>query len=359
MSGTKTDSVRRWSTADVPQTERLEYYAAALSEAVVPFSVDDADRQTFHNEVRFAELGTLAVTTTMGAAHRSFRGRSEFARTNGHSFNLLMTLKGSWTAEHRSAVRLAPRDILIHDTELPLVTEVRQSYAAVNVAVSEGWLRHWVSNPQVLSARHISGQTPWGYALTSFLAGLSPELVAAPPVPLSVLSDQVGSLLALIASGFRARSNSEYSPAVRSLHARILDCIQQRCTESQLTATDVSVYLNISVRTVHRTLAAANQTFGCVLIKARVSVAERMLASALFNRVTTAEIGRRAGFTSASHFARVMRARTGRTPLQLRHAASGSAELEQTPKSDAFEQDDEYSLRGARAPRADVPSDPA
>jgi AraC-like DNA-binding protein len=43
-----------------------------------------------------------------------------------------------------------------------------------------------------------------------------------------------------------------------------------------------------------------------------------MLASPLFKRVTTAEIGRRAGFLSASHFARVIRNRTGLTPLQLR-----------------------------------------
>jgi AraC family transcriptional activator of tynA and feaB len=38
----------------------------------------------------------------------------------------------------------------------------------------------------------------------------------------------------------------------------------------------------------------------------------------LFNRVTTAEVGRRAGFTNSSHFARVMRKRTGHTPLQWR-----------------------------------------
>jgi AraC-like DNA-binding protein len=58
--------------------------------------------------------------------------------------------------------------------------------------------------------------------------------------------------------------------------------------------------------------------FGEKLIEAKAHVALRMLTSSLFNRVTTAEIGRRAGFLSASHFARVIRARTGRTPLHLR-----------------------------------------
>ena len=40
----------------------------------------------------------------------------------------------------------------------------------------------------------------------------------------------------------------------------------------------------------------------------------------LFDRVTTAEIGRRAGFSDASHFAKVMRVRTGRSPLQIRRS---------------------------------------
>jgi AraC-like DNA-binding protein len=55
-------------------------------------------------------------------------------------------------------------------------------------------------------------------------------------------------------------------------------------------------------------------------MQARVDVATRMLRSPLFDRVTTAEIGRRAGFSDASHFARVLRKRTGQTPLQVRKA---------------------------------------
>ena len=88
--------------------------------------------------------------------------------------------------------------------------------------------------------------------------------------------------------------------------------------EPQLTAADVAASMNISVRTLHRIFAAADETFGAKLIEARARIAERMLTSPLFNRVTTAEIGRRAGFLSASHFARVIRNRTGQTPLQLR-----------------------------------------
>ncbi|HMF93399.1 MAG TPA: helix-turn-helix domain-containing protein [Vicinamibacterales bacterium] len=143
-------------------------------------------------------------------------------------------------------------------------------------------------------------------------------------MPWSVLSDQVGSLLALTASGLRSETPA-YGPAVRSLHERIQECIAQRCTEPQLTAADLAASLSISVRTLHRVLAAAHATFSDQLIEARARVALRMLTSSLFNRVTTAEIGRRAGFLSASHFARVMRHRTGQTPLQLRRAVRPDA----------------------------------
>jgi AraC-like DNA-binding protein len=61
-----------------------------------------------------------------------------------------------------------------------------------------------------------------------------------------------------------------------------------------------------------------------MLMQARVDLAGRMLQSPLFDRVTTAEIGRRAGFSDASHFVKVLRRHTGQTPRQMRrtsHAA--------------------------------------
>ena len=168
-----------------------------------------------------------------------------------------------------------------------------------------------------LVARRIPGNSLWGLALSSYVSELSPDLVAAPPLPVSVLADQVGSLLALTASGLQSALFA-YTPAVRSLYERAQECLAQRCTEVQLTAADVASSLDISVRTLHRVYAAAGETFGEKLIEAKAHVALRMLTSSLFNRVTTTEIGRRAGFLSASHFARVIRARTGRTPLHLR-----------------------------------------
>jgi AraC-like DNA-binding protein len=312
-----TDAIQRWSTADVAQSRRLDYFAGAISEAVYPLGIDRADPATFNADVSFAHLGSIGVCKTIGSAHNARRGKSELARTVEHSYVLLMTMQTSWGADHRGSLHLAPRDVLIIDSEYPIKTVINSPFTTVAVAVSEAWLRQWIPNPHVVAARQIPGNSTWGHALSAYVSQLSPDLAAAPPVPLIVLADQVGSLLALTASGMQAATFAN-TPAVRSLRERIEDCLLQRCTEWQLTAADVAASLHISVRTLHRSFAAANETFGGALTKARAHVALRMLASPLFNRLTTGEIGRRAGFPSASHFARVIRNRTGRTPLKLR-----------------------------------------
>jgi AraC-like DNA-binding protein len=103
----------------------------------------------------------------------------------------------------------------------------------------------------------------------------------------------------------------------------VQDQIRQRCTEAALQPADIASSLNISKRTLHRALATCGQTFGEMLIQARVDVAARMLQSPLFDRVTAGEIGRRAGFSDASHFTKVLRRQSGQTPLQMRRARQG------------------------------------
>jgi AraC-like DNA-binding protein len=318
MGRLMTDEIKRWSTAEVAQTKRLEYFAAALSDAVYPLGVDRADPGTFHADVSFAHLGSIRVCKTIGAPHHSYRGKTELARTTDHYFNLLMTLQTGWTADHRGSLQLLPGDVLIIDSEFPLKTDIAGPFTSIAVAVSESWLRQWLPNPNVIIARRITGGSFWGHALSSYVSELSPDLAAAPPLPLSVIADQVGSLLALTATGLSGASLSA-TRAERSLYERVQDCLMQRCSEWDLTAADVAASMNISLRTLHRIFAAANQTFGAALIDARARVALRMLKSRSFNRLTTAEIGRRAGFPSASHFSRVIHNRTGLTPLKLRH----------------------------------------
>lgn len=309
--------IRRWSTADVRPADRLDYFAASLAEAIIPMAVDNADPLCFSAQLTTARLDGIEICTHLGSPHLCIRGKSEISRTNEEKFSLVLMKNAPFTADHRTRFKLLPGDILFHDSRFPHAGDSRQPFNATIVTVTNTWLRRWMPNPGVLVGR-IPGNSSWGSVLSSYISALSPDFEAFSALPPHLLTDQLGGLLTLAASQTRGDSGPAFTPPLRALHERIQDCIAQRCMESQLSAADVAGSLGISRRTLHRTLAAAQQTFGSNLIAARVRVAERMLTSPLFNRVTTAEIGRRSGFLSASHFARVIAKHLGRTPLQLR-----------------------------------------
>lgn len=114
----------------------------------------------------------------------------------------------------------------------------------------------------------------------------------------------------------------------RALRDRIVETIQQTCGELTLTAAAVAAAAKVSIRSLHRSLASEGETFGELLLQARAALATRMLESRLFNRLTIAEIGRRAGFIDPSHFGRVYRRLTGFSPGQVRNKP-GPASIEE------------------------------
>ena len=259
----------------------------------------------------------LLRPTQRGSPQRSIRARPEIRRTAGRYCFLVLVLSGSWRVTSVTRSRFASGDLIFYDSRDPLDCDLPLDWSNLNVQLSERFVRKWVPNPAVLSSKHICRDPHWGRVLASYLAQLAPEFVAHAPLPQAVLVEQLGALLALTTAelcGNRIAS----TPVDRSVRDQVCDHITQRCADNSLRAADVAGVLNISTRSLHRALAACGETYGAMLIQARVDLAVRMLQSPLFDRVTTAEIGRRAGFSDASHFVKVLRRRTGHTPLRVR-----------------------------------------
>lgn len=334
MSEPALPEVAHWSTRDVPGSSRLDYWAGAVSSAMIPLYVRNADSAGFESTMSAASLGPLNLVRQSGSPHFCGRGRSELARSNGRCFNLVMSLNSSYGLNHRNDLRLKAGDLALTDSEYPLEFQLRQWYEFINISLPVDWLRTWMSNPGVLVGRRIPGDSAWGKALSSYVAMLSPELVPQLPLARSAAADHVGALLGLLASEIGGRSAAAPGQGAQALRQRIADCIEQRCAERLLSAEQVAEAAGISLRTLHRVLTAHGETFGALLIAARIRCARRMLESPIFSRVTSAEIGRRAGFSDASHFVRMMRRHCGLTPQQWR-AARGLPEQPTAPEGEA------------------------
>jgi AraC-like DNA-binding protein len=323
MKELQTQRLVRWCTDAVPPAQRLDYYASALAAALVPMHLGSSAPESFHYEMTMADLGLLSVLRQCGSGHRAYHAGASDVRT----YHLVINLTAPWLVTHRGRARLNPGDAMLFDSMLA-ADMMADDYQVTHLKLSEAWVKQWLPAPGVLVGRPIPADSGWGRALTSYAAQLSPQFVVDSPLPVSVITDHVGALLALIADQI-ASAKPSAARAETDLLGRIKDTIVQRCTDPGLTTDLIAESLSISTRTLHRTLAAFGETFGARLMAARVDVAVRMLESPLSRRLTAAEIGRRSGFADASHFSRVLRGRTGRTPTQWRRGAA-SEEVPET-----------------------------
>lgn len=323
MSSATPSSVFRWSTDEVPPGQRFDYYADALSSSQTPMSLSSENPSSFMAKMELAELGALSLMRQIGSGNRATRGARDIARSTERSFHLLVNLASPWTLEHVGRTRLRPGDAILADSAFGYDLDLPSAYDVVHIKLSETWLRQWLPAPGVLVGRSIPFDSGWGRALTSFVAELSPKLVSESVLPAAVVSQHVGALLSIIADE-ASRSGERPTLGQKGLRPQIIESIAQRCSEGLLTAESVAMPLGISTRTLHRSLAAVGLTFGAALISARAQLAMRMIESPLHRRLTLAEIGRRAGFLDASHFTRVIRAREGQTPSELRRSLASS-----------------------------------
>jgi AraC-like DNA-binding protein len=305
-----------WSSRDVPASQVVDYAVHALGSGLEPMSVEVPYPEKFSAELRCVVLGGVTVAHGTAQDLRCLHGTREISNSSQRHYHLLVNRQSSWTIRHRGDRLLRANDAAIVDSALPYEFTF-PPFNTTHIQLSESWMRQWLPDPGVFTGRAILRDSTWGAALCSYVRMLTPAFLVQAPLPPQLILDHVGALLTILAHDMHVQ------PAVvprkdRLLREHIVDAVRQRCIESGLTATDIASTLKISTRSLHRHLAAFHQTFGDVLIDARADVAIRMLETSAFRRLTVAEISRRSGFGDPSHFARVVKSRSGHTPLQIR-----------------------------------------
>jgi AraC-like DNA-binding protein len=319
------DAIHRWSTDAVPPAQRLDYWVGAVCEGFLEMDVTTPVAGGFGATLESAPLGPLVVNRVRGSAQDVYRTRHAIAHSRHNYFYLLCKTDSAWvTVQDGRSARLLPGDAVLVDSRRLYEFHLLQSADTLSLELPTAWVDQWIPDAGDQVARRIDGQAGWGGVLCGFLRQLSPEVAAKPPLPAGLLSDQLGSLLALAtgtAGGVAGKTPEKGRTAMRR---RVLDATRERHAEPGLTAASVARGLGISERSLHRCLAEGDgggggaTTFATALAGFRMAVARRMLDDARFDRLGIAEIGFRVGLADASHFIRQCRAHLGATPGQLR-----------------------------------------
>lgn len=313
MTHPESAGLRHWSTSAVPPRQRLDYWVGAISEGFLAM-VASPDKPSFNGELVSAPMGPVGVNLVRADAQKVWRTVGDISRNPDRYCYLLGNLDSAWrvSQDGREAL-MRPGDFVLVDARRPYHFAFDQGASTVSLELPLDWLTRWVAEPEAHVAQPFRRDHPgWGCALAAFAMPWRPELAVTPPLQPQLLTDQLGALLALACT----RMN-EAAPQP-SLHERVLDVIRQRLAEPGLTATDVATSLNVSVRSLHRAMAASHQTFAQALMAQRMNVARQMLSNHRLRQVSVAEIGRRVGLLDPSHFSRLCRHWLGQNPKALR-----------------------------------------
>jgi len=314
-------AIHRWSTDDVPQAQRLDYWVGAICEGFLEMSATSPVAPRFASSLESAALGPVGVNRVRGSAQDVYRTRSAISRSRDNFFYLLCKTDSAWSASQGDrTARLLPGDAVLVDSRELYAFHFPVSADTVSLELPPAWVETWLAQPCEHVGRRIDGQAGWGQALCSFVRQLTPEVAAAPPLPARLLSDQLGALLALASgSGLPAGEMPPRGTGARAaMRERIQGAIRDRHAEPGLTVGAVAAQLGLSERSLHRSLAEGEQSFAALLMDCRMAVARRLLAEPRFDRLGIAEIGRRVGLLDASHFVRLCKRHLGATPGALR-----------------------------------------
>lgn len=294
-----------WSTNAVPRTQRLDYFAAALSSALVPMQVEATHTGALASHMSMLEIDDVDVLSQCGSAHRSLRGRAELARSGAHTYHLIVNRRAAWYVEHAGATRVRAGQAFLIDSARANLIEMPSAYEVIHVKMPEAWLRRWVREPSRLVGRPLGGEVgQMDHALAAFVAGMTPHALRDGPLPALMMIDHLGAMLAM-ASGTTGRPIAASSAAL-ALYNKVFACIANRSAESLLSPGDIANSLAIAESELHSVLASFGDTFASLLVTHRLANARRMLASRAFETFTVPEIALRAGFSRGADLTKLL-----------------------------------------------------
>ncbi|MBV7455123.1 helix-turn-helix domain-containing protein [Acidovorax sp. sif1233] len=308
-------SLSSWSSENLPESMRLRGWRDALHAEVLEMDALPLQRDGFFGSIERCTLHCILPHQARGAPQKVLRSAAEIARGPRNAYYLLSQPQLPWRAVHvgRTSI-LQPGDSILIDSREPYEFDFGVGLDDLSVELPIDWVERWLPEPSRLIGRPLRGDAGWGLALRGIKEALVPRgLVDRPCSQDELIEDQLGGLLSLLDDVDGAQR-----PAMQVAYERSLQVMRARFMQPGLTAAEVAADAGLSLRTLHRAMAAQGQGYLTTLMTLRVEAAAGLLAQPRFRRLGVGEIGRRCGFTNASHFARQFHRQRQMTPQAFR-----------------------------------------
>jgi AraC-like DNA-binding protein len=311
-------SLNFWSTQGLPAPMQLRGWRDALHATVLEMDAVPLQRAGFFGSIERCTLRHILPHQARGAPQRVSRSAAEIARGQRNAYYLLSQPRLPWRATQGGLTsQLQPGDAVLIDSRQPYDFEFGAGLDDLSIELPIDWVEQWVAEPARLVARPLRGDAGWGLALRGLKEALVPRALAQGSAAQDELIEaQLGGLLSLLGD-----DGGEPRPACQAAFDRALVVMRARCRQPGLSATQVAQDAGLSLRSLHRAMAAQGCSFLQLLMALRTDAAAAMLSQPRFGSLSVAEIGRRCGFADASHFARQFARLRQTTPRAFRAQA--------------------------------------
>jgi len=191
--------IQHLSTDSIPQGSRFDFWMSLVGESVWPVTDWSGISDDFAVDMRAASFGCLASIeeTAIGAA-RARRTRRDVESSIESCYCLFVTDSTGYWAQNGHDHTSLPGDVVLigqneHDSHMN-----SKGFKSNIIKLPTHWVHSWLPDPELIAGYRIARDSRWGQVLSPMITQLTPEFVVAPPVPQTVLADQIGSILALI-----------------------------------------------------------------------------------------------------------------------------------------------------------------
>jgi AraC-like DNA-binding protein len=306
----------RFSTNDVPVSDRLPFFREFLGRQVMRQDIDPLPDHPFRADTTVRRLPGLLMYWTTGSARRVRRTRELLADGND-------SLLFQWVSVPRKVDHLG-RDIVVGPGEGIMFScaDTRSvvqlhDYRTISLTVPRRALCSRLREVEATLARPLRRGSAEQQLLLRYLKLLREESSTATEELRELATCHVYDLLAVALGATR---DAMELAKMRGVRAARLAAIKHSVREnlSRITLADITLHHRVSPRYVQMLFEEEGTTFTEFVLEERLAYARRLLASPRSAGRKIIDIAFSCGFSDISYFNRKFRARFGASPREVR-----------------------------------------
>jgi AraC-like DNA-binding protein len=315
-SGASPSVVVRFSTQDLPVTERVPYWREVFARQICHIEIEPQPDCPLEADATMLAMPNLNAGRCNSASPACWKRTPEQVKDGSDDFALLMPIGGAMMrAQLGRDLEVNAGDavgILHHEPASMRFKSLQHVVVMVPVAV----LASSASNVEEASTRLVPRGTEAVRLLTGYLLTLFSNPVISDPAVCKVFATHIYDLVAMAIGATREGQEVAFNRGMRAARLNAIKSDFDKNPASTLSA--IAARQRVTPRYVQMLFEENGTTFSAYSLDRRLRSARGMLSNPSFAGWTISAIAFEAGFGDLSHFNRSFRRRYGASPSDVR-----------------------------------------